>query len=92
MAEKGRRFSEHSLCDEHGKGVMIILNRRFATPLPESYRLMTAYHIMVEHTAVKRVVVGSSPDRGAPYAAGAVRRQRDGAWEKPVNIRIYGLF
>ncbi len=44
---------------------MIILNRRFATPLLEFYKLMVAYHTMVEHSAVNRVVVGSSPTRGA---------------------------
>ena len=50
---------------------MIILNRRFATPLPEFYKLVVAYLSMVEHTAVNRGVVGSSPTRG-------VKCQRDG--------------
>ena len=36
---------------------------------------------MVEHSAVNRVVVGSSPTRGAQSAAGA-------AAKKPVNIRL----
>ena len=44
---------------------MIILNCRFAIPLPEFYKLMVANQSMVEHTAVNRVVVGSSPTRGA---------------------------
>ena len=40
---------------------------------------------MVEHSAVNRVVVGSSPTRGAKPAAGA-------AAAKPVNIKVCGLF
>ncbi len=39
---------------------------------------------MVEHSAVNRVVVGSSPTRGAQAAAGAAAR-------KPVSISVYGL-
>ena len=40
---------------------------------------------MVEHSAVNRVVAGSSPARGAKPAAGA-------AATKPVNIKVCGLF
>ena len=40
---------------------------------------------MVEHSAVNRVVVGSSPTRGVKPAAGAVAG-------KPVNISVCGLF
>ena len=40
---------------------------------------------MVEHSAVNRVVVGSSPTRGVKPAAEAAAR-------KPVNIGVCGLF
>ncbi len=43
-----------------------------------------AYQSEVEHSAVNRVVVGSSPTRGAQPAAGA-------AAGKPVNISICGF-
>ena len=55
---------------------MIILNRRFATPLLEFYKLMVAYHTMVEHSAVNRVVVGSSPTRGAAAIAAKARKHQ----------------
>ena len=42
-------------------------------------------HPLVEHSAVNRVVVGSSPTWG-------VRRQRDDAQKSPVNIKVCGLF
>ena len=40
---------------------------------------------MVEHSAVNRVVVGSSPTRGA-------KRRRDGAQGKPADISVCGFF
>ena len=40
---------------------------------------------MVEHAAVNRGVVGSSPTRGVKPAAGA-------AAKRPVNTDVYGLF
>ena len=40
---------------------------------------------MVEHSAVNRVVVGSSPTRGVKLAVRAVAR-------KSVNINVCGLF
>ena len=39
---------------------------------------------MVEHSAVNRVVVGSSPTRGAQSATSGIR--------KPVDISVYRLF
>ncbi len=40
---------------------------------------------MVEHSAVNRVVVGSSPTRGAKPAA-------DAAVTKPIDANVYRLF
>ncbi len=40
---------------------------------------------MVEHSAVNRVVAGSSPARGAQSVRGMTL-------EKPVDISVYGLF
>ena len=49
-----------------------------------SLDIPVAYQSMVEHSAVNRVVVGSSPTRGAqPAAGGGAKRQRNGAWESP---------
>ena len=47
---------------------------------------------MVEHSAVNRVVAGSSPARGVKPAAGAAAKcQRDDT-KKPVNLSVCGLF
>ena len=37
---------------------MIILNRRFTTPLPEFYKLTVVNQSMVEHSAVNRKQAG----------------------------------
>ena len=46
---------------------------------------------MVEHSAVNRRVVGSSPTRGARNTIGRRKREADkGVFLKPENIRLHG--
>ena len=52
---------------------------------PGKVRIMILDSSMVEHSAVNRVVVGSSPTRGVKLAVRAVAR-------KSVNINVCGLF